>query len=371
MRNDDRVLIDSLLAKLCVLLQLTQTQHDAAERSYKAVGGWLGGDGSPLAIIEPEMYPQGSMALGTTVRPRGRVEYDLDFVFQVAGISIGPMELYNFLLRRLRQHGDYQARLVQDPLPRRCLRLNYAGQFHLDVVPARIDPIRGLPFVEVPDRELKKWVSSNPVGYRWWFEEQCARTVLIEKAAQEPLPPAKPADQKPLLAKVVQLIKRHRDMVYDGDDDAPSSIVITTLAGLSYRGDPSLSSSMEQVLGSVLRWIAEAGPQRISLCNPANADERLMDGWSDDRYRKFVSFVGNFHARIAALGQIRGLDAVGGDLRRLFGDEIGNERGVISKALREYVEELRKSGSMRFTSTGLALGATKGMTIRPHTFYGR
>jgi hypothetical protein len=71
-----------------------------------------------------------------------------------------------------------------------------------------------------------------------------------------------------------------------------------------------------------------------------------------------------------ALGQIRGLDAVGDDLRRLFGDEIGNERGVISKALREYVEELRKSGSMRFTSTGLALDATKGMTIRPHTFYG-
>jgi hypothetical protein len=372
MRNDDWILIDPLLAKLCVLLQLTQTQHNAAERSYGAVGEWLGGDGSPLAVLDSDMYPQGSMALLTTVRPRGRVEYDLDFIFQVAAIGIGPMELYNFLLKRLRQHADYKARLVQDPLPRRCLRLNYSGQFHLDVVPARIDPIRRVPFIQVPDRELKKWVSSNPIGYRKWFEEQCARTLLIEKAAQEPLPARISADRKPILTRIVQLFKRHRDVVFDNRKDAPSSMVITTLSGTFYRGSSSLLSGLEQVLGAVVGQIAAAQPRRISLCNPANADEYLMDGWSDERYREFVGFIQHFYARIRHLSDVRGLDAIGGELKELFSDEIGEERGIIAKAVREYMEDrVRDAGSLRFGPAGLSLATGKGMTIRPHRFYGR
>src|SRR5271167_4992069 len=75
--------LDRHLERLCIILQLTSTQYKDAESKYQAVGKWLSAPGSPLFICAPEIYPQGSMLLGTTIRPWRGEEFDLDLVCQL------------------------------------------------------------------------------------------------------------------------------------------------------------------------------------------------------------------------------------------------------------------------------------------------
>jgi len=75
--------LDELLEEICVGLQLTDTQHEEAKSRNDAVGKWLAADGSELASYRPNIYPQGSVRLRTTVKPRGQDEYDVDLVCQM------------------------------------------------------------------------------------------------------------------------------------------------------------------------------------------------------------------------------------------------------------------------------------------------
>ena len=73
------VALDSLLFDICEALQLTPTQHQKAVDRYSAIARTLDGPDSPFKQIESNLYPQGSMRLGTTVKPIDG-PHDLDFV---------------------------------------------------------------------------------------------------------------------------------------------------------------------------------------------------------------------------------------------------------------------------------------------------
>jgi len=60
--------LDSLLFEICESLQLTLTQHQKAVQRYGAIARTLDSPDTPFAKIESNLYPQGSMKLGTTVK---------------------------------------------------------------------------------------------------------------------------------------------------------------------------------------------------------------------------------------------------------------------------------------------------------------
>jgi hypothetical protein len=86
-------------------LQLTETQHGKVEERYKAIARIIDGPESPFIDIESNLYPQGSMRLGTTVKPIGG-PHDLDFVceFAVSHQHVNPMalldEMYGLSIRQ-------------------------------------------------------------------------------------------------------------------------------------------------------------------------------------------------------------------------------------------------------------------------------
>src|SRR5690606_33982842 len=117
----------------------------------------------------------------------------------------------------------------------RCVRLQYTKSFHFDVVPATVDAKIGGTAIVVPDRELTRWRPNNPLLYQRWFEERCIvhRSVMAEARCQAPLPDNAGVRDKAPLKIAVQLVKRRRDRWYASrrrDNDAPPSIVVTTLA---------------------------------------------------------------------------------------------------------------------------------------------
>src|SRR5271169_5837168 len=131
--------INDLLRLICEEVQISPTAYDEAVARYTAVCKWLETDGSVVAVFNPTMYPQGSMKIGTTVKPFGRDEYDLDFVCEFrlpVGKLQSPLQLLKLLESRLREHEVYRSIFE---MKSRCVRLNYANEFHMDILPAYPD----------------------------------------------------------------------------------------------------------------------------------------------------------------------------------------------------------------------------------------
>ena len=356
--------LDDLLADICRSIQPTAEQNAKAQSAYTGVGEWLADD-PKLKPYLPTIYPQGSRALGTTNCPLRGCEHDVDLVMQIRRpVNAGPDWLYNAVLERLRQHGDYAKRI--EPM-KRCIRLNYAGDFHLDALPARPDVIRGETCIEIPDLELREWLPSDPLGYVAWFESQCEIHEVLAKRAGAPLPPNMPADLKPILTRSVQLMKRHRDVEFEGDEgDAPRSIVLTTLAAVAYSGEASLSLALLGALKDIATKIESAVPHPITVVNPTNPDENFGDKFTMQSYAKFVTFVQEFRAKVERLLRTEGVPELSALLSEMFGEE-PTSKAV--KALAKRVQAARESNQLRASAAGITtVGA--GRAVRPNTFFG-
>lgn len=360
--------LDDILVRICVLLQLTKTQHADAEQHYLSVADWLGAPASPISALRPEIYPQGSLRIGTTVRPWRREEYDLDLVLWLALYrNADPIEVLNLVERRLREHRTY-APMVERK--NRCIRLNFAKQFHLDILPARPDLRFGGTHLLVPDRAAADWKESNPKGYAEWFEGRGQLQVEeAMRAAVEPLPPPEGAEDKNALQLSVQLLKRGRDIRFaENTDLAPISIVLTTLAGENYAGERHPIQALYTIVQRIVVSIPSTG--RLVVCNPANPHEDLSERWDEnpEAYRSFVSWMVELERDLAALQQL-GVPEASKRLERLFGDAA--PWAIRSQA--DAVEKARRSSQLGVTRTGAITTAVSSgvVSVRRNTFYGK
>lgn len=364
-------MLDQLLDYSCRELQLSPTNHGEADTRYHAVSAWLSAAESPLYAYDPVIYPQGSFRIGTTVYPIGRNEHDLDFVCEmnVDWSRTSAVSALDAVEQRLRAHGTY-APMVERK--KRCIRLNYAGAFHMDILPAAPETVGNGTKVRVPDRKLEAWTPSNPKGYADWFEERgrLLGTTLLKDAQIEPMPALQLAHEKTPLQRAVQLIKRARDRYFVRDPEgAPRSIVLTTLAGHAYGKQPSTAQALHDILASV-NELAGKSPYGLEVRNPANSQEIISEHWmadvaAYDAFRRWLQWFAAEWDKVLNAGSVQATER---QLSMLFGDEI------VKAALRRHtadVETLRKSGRLNVTRAGALTGAAGVSVVRPNTFYGK
>jgi hypothetical protein len=355
--------LDGWLRPICEILQLSESRHEMADARYKSVGDWLAQEGSSLHQFQPSIYPQGSLAIGTTVKPLARQEFDLDFVLELR-LNLNdfrhPVLLLNLLEARLREHRTYAGMLERK---NRCVRLIYADNFHMDILPAVPARYSSESCLKVPDRKAKDWKDSNPKGFVNWFKS-CGQIIRTDYRDQAPLPPHETLDEKNTLQCAVQLLKRWRDIYFiEMQDLAPVSIVLTTLAGRHYRGEDSVEESITGILDGILRDIVScATGKRLIVFNPANPEEDLSERWNDLRsYKAFIEGIKQLQCDWQALCSTSGIDNICTILKTLFGEQPTNE--VFAERARLY-ENNRKSGNVAvITGAG-------SITVRPHTFFG-
>lgn len=375
--------LDFLLGQVAEDIQLSPTRYQKAVEHYEAVGKWLAAPESQLALFRPRVFAQGSMALGTTVSPWGRVEYDVDLVCEVTGGQWTAETLFDAVYARLRDNGKV-APLLTPSKP--CARLEYRGDFHLDIIPA-VHYLAGMPRpwvseytatgVLVPTPDLKEWAPSNPEGFIKWFKSRAVtvRRDWLLKAKLEPLPEQTEAEDKAPLAVAVQLLKRARDVAFNGKGIAPRSIVLTTLAGKHYVGGESVTDIMEAVLSGIRADIRAAGSGIVPVPNPTNLAENFSDSMTKAGQEALDRFAQGVGVKLAELRQpgigIRRLKEL---MEEVFGeDPVGV--AAVDSAVRKLAERhkgRRDSGTLTYSpSAGLGVVQSTGPHRVPrNTNYG-
>ena len=381
-----------LLDKLCETLELTAVQGEEAAQRYEGAGAWLSEADDPI-LRSLTIYLQGSTAIGTTVRPRGRWEHDVDLVAHVAiSGGMGPAALKKMIGDRLMANGRY-AKILEEMA--RCWRLDYAGKFHLDVTPSIPNPRCAQGGELVPDRALRIWKPSNPKGYRSAFQRRAilmprmrlfkAEGLATDRTRADAEPYPREAGFKGVLRRTVQIAKRHRDVYFDGLEPglAPLSVIITTLAALSY--ELCVSSMVYDdeldLLCDVIRRMPSfvayeepsAGGVGWAIWNETTAGENFAEKWNREPERAEAFFA--WHRRALSdlehLADGEGLDAVSRRMTDAFGSRPVKE---VLDAMTAEVNAARLNGALSVApGVGLVSSSAapaRATTVRPNTFFG-
>jgi len=300
------------------------------------------------------VYKQGSMKLGTAVRPyKGDkdADFDIDLVVQyLSKREDTSPELLKSLLGDSLKNSDYGFFLDEEG--RKCWTLNYDANnpsrdpFHIDLCPAvdesmarksKIHPghLRdsAIAITKIKDKKIKPhqydWDTSNPEGYAKWFNgltdgvyrqikiNDRQRVYARHQGSFADINSVADEYTRTPLQRVVQLLKRHRDVAYanqKNSDDKPASIIITTLVGRMVEAlsqDGRTINDTYQLLNFVLdnitqfaKFMAEgktsdassilhvraymtrvhdaaSGKMDWKIPNPANSEENLADRWNE------------------------------------------------------------------------------------------
>ena len=312
-----------IIEALAGSIDIPDSAYEKAERRYKDLGDWFERSESSCAQFAPHIHPQGSFRLGTVVRPLNEQdEYDLDLSCRlrsgITRLTHSQKQLKDLVRRDLEAYR--LARGIKEEVEGkpRCWRLSYADtlRFHMDAVPSIPDsPEPREVFMErmikagtSPSlaQEVAKlagsitdnrrwnysiinddWLVSNPEGYAQWFVNQMKLAkVLLEKRARD-VSKAK-VDELPVyqwkspLQRCVQILKRHRDVMFSKEvDSQPISIIITTLAAEAYQGEADVPSAL---MGIVSRLKGLVSPTVPRVPNPVNPVEDFADKWGEQRY---------------------------------------------------------------------------------------
>lgn len=317
--------LGSCLLEVAEAIDLPEEAAARAIAEYQAIGEWLGAAESGLSTEEPDIYPQGSFRLGTPVAPISSAEgFDIDLVCKLDREKDATTQkaLRDDVGARLREHEEYSKILKPR---RRCWTLAYPGQFHLDVLPSIPDRERGGTGILLTDRELTRWQHSNPIGYAEWFFGRDAEALKAERerAALERGVTIEEVEYSTLrtpLQRVVQLLKRHRDIAFaERPALKPVSIIVTTLAAHAYGGENDLDSAMSNVCRLMAGNIERRG-DKWWVRNPAHPDENFADKWNeDDGLRQaFMGWLEGLQAALRAFGGSQDAECVRRGLRAEF-----------------------------------------------------
>jgi len=386
-------------------LDITKSQHNQAVKSYEYVAKHLAAEDSPLNKYNPKIIPQGSFMLGTMVKPDNSDELDVDLVCQLTGK--GPLwtqkDLKTIVGDRLKQN-EIISKLLEIPDGRRCWTLQYSdsAKFHMDILPAivssdykiilekainsrQIDNPDSLA-IRITDKEMisydssispEEWLKSNPFAYGIWFEEQSRlelmKSIMMRESVQ-PLP--KYQEKKLPLQRVVQILKRHRDMMFNGDKDKPISISITTLAARAYKKESDILQALVNIVKQMpnmieKRYSAEYGKYIDWIANPVNEEENYADKWPEnprkkENFYKWMTQVREDIQKALSLTS-KGLPTVVESLKKSLGEKDFNKAfnnyGVNQRLLRE-------SGKLRMAATTGIIGLSGRTAIAQHQNFG-
>lgn len=328
------------ILKIISQLDISPTMYKNAVEKYNALASFLGDCG-----IEADIYPQGSFAFGTVVRPSYKdpdANYDLDFICQLhlSRDDIAPSQLRAKIETALRSSDQYGGKLTKCG---ECFTIEYADingvGFSIDIVPAadenalkkyELQRISDRPdligtAIAIPRQNSERnysWLTNNPKGFKSWFDEinkpfleyrsleRRAKYYSEHRMVFDSVEDIPSELDRSAMQRVIQILKYHRNNYYqnlpreDHDDIKPISAIINTLvADISRQALPT--SDVFALLTFVLNALDIYAKQQTmrfddfrnqykgctaitrengkwKIENPANPEDNLANKWNEN-----------------------------------------------------------------------------------------
>lgn len=369
--ENKEVQMDHLLNEMAKALQLDETRYNRMIASYEAIKKWIEGDELFFNPYKYEVYPHGSVRVFTTVKPIGKLEFDLDIVihFNDSYISHSPLKIYTELIRRLNENETYKKILEKK---NRAIRLNYSGDFHMDIMPGIQSSAFNVNKIKIPDIDLGMWVFSNPRGFAEWFmfKANLVKESLLERSLKsEKIQSDNFNDKKPL-QRAVQLIKRYRDIYFENDNKyQPRSIILTTIAGQMYNGEDSIFETIENIINRIKSSFQQEF--RIKIFNPVDNDEDFTDKWDSEPeyYEAFKEFINHLDKEWQKLKMENGVLEESFILKRLFGNDLVTQVQIQESETVSLIREKMELNIARNSGILTNVLSNKNEPIIKNTFY--
>ncbi|WP_285905107.1 nucleotidyltransferase [Pseudodesulfovibrio pelocollis] len=362
------------LLKIVDTLDITDTQRGIAKNRYKALGDWFLREASSLRRYNPTVHPQGSLLLGTVVKPYGAEdEFDVDLVceIQIDKAYISQHQLKQLVGEEVKGYAQANNFKRETKERKRCWTLEYADEakFHIDVLPAIPDSenlrllLEAKGFEGIPDQTDKAisitdntdvnyyqisqtWPVSNPKGYHEWFKKRMevrftAKRAMLAESMQANVEDVPEYKVKTPLQQCVQLLKRHRDMMFQSDrDNKPISIIISTLAAHAYNNEDNIVDALLNITQNMPLYMKEVAG-RIWVHNPVNPAENFADKWIDNPKLKenFIAWLSRVRMDYAYALESADLDGLADRLGQPLGkalttDTLNEVRPSLGQTLR-------------------------------------
>ena len=301
--------LNDLYERTAKAIDISDELFDAADEEYNKLGKWIDKETPEYKIT---IYPQGSFALGTVIKPFDESEdYDLDLVCEFKQpYGLTPRELKNEVVKPLLE--DYRNVKGEIQEKRRCWHVEYEDfpQFHMDIVPA----VNRTSYIDITDHDEEidfyEYIGSNPSAYAEWFKSRKAkrRTALVEQyctehrnlvTCQADIEQLKEYNFKTPLQKAIQILKRHRNIMFLKDENncLPVSIIISTIAAELYNNEDNIVDTLVNILGKAEAYIlSHKVGTKYHVDNPCYTGgdtENFADKWNEypERAAAFFNWI--------------------------------------------------------------------------------
>ncbi len=265
-----------------------------------------------------DVLPQGSYAHRTIINPvRANDEFDADLLLYIEEVDGWEAEDYvQELYTVFRNSSTYRGMVSRH---NRCVRIDYANEFHIDVV----------PYMErhsqhyITNRDDNLFELTNPEGYNAWLDE---RNRLANGR----------------LVKVIRLIKYLRDFK---DTFDCKSVILSILLGNSVDeasawGDDTLYTDVPTSLRKIVDDLddyLQANETMPSIDDPSEPTENFNHRWDQDRYSNFRNKMHQYRGWIDEAFLEEDIEESKVKWRRLFGDKFGTYDTSVKKALEAHL----------------------------------
>ncbi|MYC77570.1 nucleotidyltransferase [Candidatus Poribacteria bacterium] len=351
-----------LLDAIADALDISENHYTQVVKLYESLGTWLERDESKVACYSPEIYPQGSFALGTVTKPLSDAEeYDIDLVseLRLQKTEISQEKLKHLVGKEIKAYAHAMNMCSLPKETQHSWKLNYANgaQFHVDILPAvsNAAPFKfpseskessssnRLDFeIAITDNTLPNycqidtnWPCSNPKGYAEWFRSRMKKRVaaIRRSLTRRQIDNVPDYRIKTPIQRAIQILKRHRDIWFDKnqsdyDEKAkPISIIITTLAAHAYYNEKDLQQTLLKILTQMPHYIAYDNNGVTLIRNPVNPLENFAAEWQEHPIRKasFMDWLKQAQLDLTEALELSNIQSVEKSLKFCLGEGVVKE----------------------------------------------
>lgn len=274
-------LLDYFDAFLVNEVNLNQSRLDLLGERVEAVTSFLQSCDHPIKQMFVQTIPQGSYAHRTIIKPvDDDDEFDADLLLELTEDTSWDAEDYvEQVYQAFRTSATYKDMVRRRT---RCVVVDYAGDFHLDVVPY-LDR-HGEHYIT--NRADNRFELTNPEGFNAWLEDKNGTTAGR-------------------LVKVIRLMKYLRD--YKNTFSVRSFILTLLLAervnDAALLDDPNHYQDVPTVLKNVVSALHEylkANETMPLLTDPSCPSENFNHRWTQGEYANFRKWIEYYSAKITA-----------------------------------------------------------------------